>query len=97
MPRRLIPDTKEGRIIMGGMLLCMVLVLVLAWVLVSIPRPASGADLMTVRLRQGRTMDAINAGRWREMCKGPARYDAMREAYELRMPDPCNGAKKWVR
>lgn len=27
--------------------------------------------------------------RWRRMCSGPARYDAMREAYERGLPQPC--------
>jgi hypothetical protein len=27
--------------------------------------------------------------RWKRMCKGPERYDAMREAYERGMPQPC--------
>lgn len=30
--------------------------------------------------------------RWQKMCEGPARYDAMREAYAAKMPNPCNGA-----
>lgn len=30
-------------------------------------------------------------------CNTAARYDAMREAYELRLPDPCNGATRWRR
>ena len=93
MPRRLIPLTTEGKVIVAIMLMCAVLTAVLFFVLLSIPRSARGADLKL----HTRAVDAINAGRWREMCKGAARYDAMREAYELRMPDPCNGAKKWVR
>lgn len=27
--------------------------------------------------------------RWRAMCKGPARYDAMREASAMGRPQPC--------
>jgi hypothetical protein len=27
--------------------------------------------------------------RWKRMCKGPERYDAMREAYERGLPMPC--------
>lgn len=31
-------------------------------------------------------------------CNSGARYEAMREAYEERLPDPCNpAAKEWVR
>lgn len=30
-------------------------------------------------------------------CNTAARYDAMREAYEKRLPDPCSGARTWVR
>ena len=30
-------------------------------------------------------------------CATAARYDAMREAYAAGKPDPCNGAKEWVR
>jgi hypothetical protein len=29
-------------------------------------------------------------------CNTAARYDVMREAYERRLPNPCNGAKVWV-
>lgn len=27
--------------------------------------------------------------RWNKMCQGAARYDAMREAYDMRRPNPC--------
>jgi hypothetical protein len=30
-------------------------------------------------------------------CNTAARYDAMREAYQLRLPDPCSGARTWTR
>lgn len=30
-------------------------------------------------------------------CNTAARYDAMRDAYAKGKPDPCNGAKEWVR
>jgi hypothetical protein len=30
-------------------------------------------------------------------CYTAARYEAMREAYERRLPDPCSGARTWVR
>ena len=30
-------------------------------------------------------------------CETAARYDAMRDAYAAGRPDPCNGAKEWVR
>jgi hypothetical protein len=90
--KRLWPNDWEGRLIVLIMLGAVVLFAVLVWMLVLIPR-ARGADLpMHVRV-----MDAVNAGRWKQMCKGAARYDAMREAYELKRPDPCNGGKKWVR
>ena len=94
MPKRLIPDDPEGRFIFAAIMLCVVLVLVLVYVLTMIPRAAVGADM---KVRTSATVDAINYGRWKVMCKGPARYEAMREAYELRKPDPCNGAKQWVR
>lgn len=32
---------------------------------------------------------AYYARRWRRMCAGPQRYDAMREANELGRPMPC--------
>lgn len=36
--------------------------------------------------------------RWKELCKGAGRYQAMSEAYAARKPDPCNAnAKEWVR
>ena len=31
--------------------------------------------------------------RWRIMCLGPARYDAMAEAYELGRPNPCGHSR----
>lgn len=102
MPRRLLPDDFEGKMIVGIMLMCVVLVVVLIGVLFHIPR-VTGAEIALPKIitegfgRPSRTVDAINAGRWREMCKGAARYEAMREAYELRKPDPCNGGKVWVR
>lgn len=45
----------------------------------------------------GTYSDAYLHRRWVRMCRGPARYDAMREAYDMRKPDPCSGAKEWRR
>jgi hypothetical protein len=39
--------------------------------------------------RFGQYGDAYYERRWFKMCKGPARYDAMREAYELGKKNPC--------
>lgn len=101
-PRRLIPEGNEEKAIIGIMLMCLILLVVLVGVLIRIPH-VSSAELKLPKIitrdfgRPSNTVDAINDGRWSEMCKGAARYEAMREAYELRKPDPCNGAKTWVR
>lgn len=47
--------------------------------------------------RFGTYSAAYYRSRWTRMCKGPQRYDAMREAYDRKQPDPCNGGKVWVR
>jgi hypothetical protein len=31
----------------------------------------------------------LQESRWEAMCKGPQRYDAMREAADARKPNPC--------
>lgn len=31
--------------------------------------------------------------RWKKLCKGGGRYEAMSEAYELGMRDPCQGMR----
>ena len=41
--------------------------------------------------------DRQQAKRWRALCKGAGRYQAMSEAYEAGKPDPCNAAREWVR
>lgn len=50
---------------------------------------AHGADLAVARKGRGVVPDP--------RCNTAARYEAMREAYDLRLPDPCSGAKTWVR
>ena len=35
--------------------------------------------------------------RWKELCKGGGRYEAMGEAYDMGRPNPCSGAKEWKR
>lgn len=37
----------------------------------------------------GRYSRAYYERRWKRMCKGGARYDAMREAFEAGKPNPC--------
>jgi len=37
-------------------------------------------------------LDSQQAKRWKELCKGGGRYQAMSEAYEAGKPDPCNSA-----
>ena len=37
----------------------------------------------------GRYGDAYYLRRWKRMCNGPARYDAMREANDLGKGNPC--------
>jgi hypothetical protein len=39
--------------------------------------------------RFGTYSDEYYARRWRRMCDGPARYDAMREAADRGRPNPC--------
>lgn len=34
-------------------------------------------------------LERAQAKRWRELCKGAGRYQAMSEAYEAGKPDPC--------
>jgi hypothetical protein len=34
-------------------------------------------------------LDRQQAKRWKELCKGGGRYQAMSEAYEAGKPDPC--------
>ncbi|MDI1264033.1 MAG: hypothetical protein PS018_12335 [bacterium] len=42
--------------------------------------------------------DHAQLKRWRSLCRGGGRYQAMSEAYEARKPDPCNPmAKEWSR
>lgn len=45
----------------------------------------------------GTYTDKYYEKKWKKLCKGAGRYDAMREAYERGKPDPCSGAKTWVR
>ena len=41
-------------------------------------------------------MERRQAKKWKKMCEGSARYDAMSEAYVLRKPNPCDPtAKEW--
>jgi hypothetical protein len=108
MPRRLIPTDREGKILMAGMLVCMLLVGVLVWVLLAIPRSAHGSErtpygrLAPLRLSDRQFIDeSVSLDkfgiyslhymelRWQRMCKGPARYDAMREAADLNHTNPC--------
>jgi len=35
-------------------------------------------------------LDRQQAKRWKQLCKGGGRYQAMSEAYEAGKPDPCN-------
>lgn len=51
------------------------------------PRPFVGesGDLN----KFGRYADSYYARRWKRMCAGPARYDAMREANDLGKGNPC--------
>jgi hypothetical protein len=60
-------------------------IVLIAGVLVS----ARGADIAVPRKGSG--------GRPDPRCYTAARYEAMREAYEMRLPDPCSGARVWVR
>jgi len=41
-------------------------------------------------------LDRQQAKRWKELCKGGGRYQAMSEAYEAGKPDPCS-AKELAR
>lgn len=50
---------------------------------------ARGADIAVSRKGSGVAPDP--------RCYTAARYQAMREAYDLRLPDPCSGARVWVR
>lgn len=74
-----------------------------------VARRANGAEIsLPNEVLYGRSMPDGSIGtfgtysaayyqrRWKRMCKGPARYTAMGEAYDMRRPDPCNGSRKWV-
>jgi hypothetical protein len=50
--------------------------------------PAPRVESNTLGLFGTYTMHYMHR-RWARMCKGPARYDAMREAYELGAKQPC--------
>jgi len=39
-------------------------------------------------------LDRQQTKRWKELCKGGGRYQAMSEAYEAGKPDPCNSASQ---
>lgn len=59
------------------------------------PTPALGGHTLPERLLYGapKSLTTIQRHylqkRWRKMCRGPERYDAMREAYDLGMKPPC--------
>lgn len=68
------------------------------WIVVSgIVQHARGADMPVIGRRVidgevgkfGRYGDQYYARRWQRMCNGSARYDAMREAYDLGKRNPC--------
>lgn len=43
-------------------------------------------------------IDQQQSKKWKELCRGAGRYQAMREAYDAGKPDPCNPkAKEWTR
>lgn len=43
-------------------------------------------------------LDRQQLKKWKDLCKGGGRYQAMAEAYEARKPDPCNPkAREWQR
>ena len=37
--------------------------------------------------------DKQDLKRWKKLCEGGGRYQAMAEAYDKHKPDPCNGVK----
>lgn len=39
-------------------------------------------------------LDRQQVKRWKELCKGGGRYQAMSEAYEAGKPDPCNRPRR---
>jgi hypothetical protein len=53
----------------------------------SVYRPGEGPSFGTYTRAYA---DRQQAKRWRELCKGGGRYQAMGEAYEAGKPDPCN-------
>ena len=102
MPKRLIDPDDEGRMIVGIMLICLMLVVVLVGVLIHIPRSLGAEIALPREITRGSSFDDTQSlnrfgtystryleRRWARMCKGPARYDAMREAYELGHGMPC--------
>lgn len=41
--------------------------------------------------------DKLLKKHWKILCKGGGRYEAMAEAYDMGMPNPCDGSKEWKR
>lgn len=39
-------------------------------------------------------LDKQQAKRWKQLCRGGGRYQAMSEAYQAGKPDPCNSATR---
>jgi len=66
-------------------------------IIVGVPTPTGRADQLSDHLVYGPkrigdfgTYSAHYLNRrWQRMCKGPQRYEAMREAYEHGRPPPC--------
>jgi hypothetical protein len=56
----------------------------------SVYRPGEGPSFGTYSKAY---LDRQQAKRWKQLCKGGGRYQAMSEAYEARKPDPCNTSK----
>ena len=61
----------------------------LAWGTELVLRPRANGAVDSDISKFGRYGDAYYQRRWRRMCLGAARYDAMREADELGKPNPC--------
>lgn len=85
-------------LMLGGLLFIAALV----WALVTMPRAGYGRPLPRLITRgssfenESPSLDKFGIYstyymelRWRRMCKGPARYDAMREANDLQHANPC--------
>ena len=71
------------------------LFIILGWIMMATGLAAAMAPTMFGTYNEA-FQERRQAKKWKKMCEGSARYDAMSEAYVLRKPNPCDPtAKEW--